>query len=415
MAGRYSGAERVRIAYLTNRYPAVSHSFIRREIEAIEAQGTEVCRFSVRAAEKNNLPDDRDRAEFTRTCVLLDVGALRLFVEVLQTFARSPIRSMTALKIAFAKADWSPLSLVRRAAYFAEAAALARRMRKERIDHLHAHFGTNPAMVARIAGKLSGISYSFTVHGPDEFDAPIALDLRGKIADSSFCVAISSYGRSQLMRWSAFSDWHKIEVIRCGVDESFLGERDFSRLPDAPQLCAVARLSGQKGIPLLIEAAARLINAGKSFRLTLVGDGEMRPEIEAMIRRLNLQEVVTITGWASSDKVIDYLVASRAMVLPSFAEGLPVVIMEALALERPVVVTAIAGTPELVDEQCGWLIPAGSIDALVDALGAVIDAPVDQLAGMGRTGRGRVLAQHDSRANGRQLNALFHRYHGGRG
>jgi len=404
----------VRIAYLTNRYPAVSHSFIRREIEAIEAEGTVVCRFSVRAADKNNLPDVRDRAEFDRTCVLLDVSALRLFVEVLQTFAKSPIRSVTALKVAFAKADWSPLSLVRRAAYFAEAAALARRMRKERIDHLHAHFGTNPAMVARIAGKLSGISYSFTVHGPDEFDAPIALDLRGKIADSSFCVAISSYGRSQLMRWSAFSDWHKIEVIRCGVDESFLGERDFSRLPDAPQLCAVARLSGQKGIPLLIEAAARLINAGKSFRLTLVGDGEMRPEIEAMIRRLNLQDVVTITGWASSDKVIDYLVASRAMVLPSFAEGLPVVIMEALALERPVVVTAIAGTPELVDEQCGWLIPAGSIDALVDALGAVIDAPTYRLIEMGRTGRHRVVARHDSRTNGRQLNALFHRYCKGR-
>lgn len=404
----------MRIAYLTNRYPAVSHSFIRREIEAIEAEGTVVCRFSVRAADKNNLPDVRDRAEFDRTCVLLDVSALRLFVEVLQTFAKSPIRSVTALKVAFAKADWSPLSLVRRAAYFAEAAALARRMRKERIDHLHAHFGTNPAMVARIAGKLSGISYSFTVHGPDEFDAPIALDLRGKIADSSFCVAISSYGRSQLMRWSAFSDWHKIEVIRCGVDESFLGERDFSRLPDAPQLCAVARLSGQKGIPLLIEAAARLINAGKSFRLTLVGDGEMRPEIEAMIRRLNLQDVVTITGWASSDKVIDYLVASRAMVLPSFAEGLPVVIMEALALERPVVVTAIAGTPELVDEQCGWLIPAGSIDALVDALGAVIDAPTYRLIEMGRTGRHRVVARHDSRTNGRQLNALFHRYCKGR-
>lgn len=415
MAGRYSGAERVRIAYLTNRYPAVSHSFIRREIEAIEAEGTKVCRFSVRAADSDNLPDDRDRAEFVRTFVLLNVGAFRLLAEVVQTFASSPIRSMAALKVAFAKADWRPLALVRRAAYFAEAAALSRRIRKERIDHLHAHFGTNPAMVARIAGKLSGIPYSFTVHGPDEFDAPAALDLPGKIADSAFCVAISSYGRSQLMRWSAFADWPKIEVVRCGVDESFLDERDHSLLRDVPHLCAIARLSGQKGIPLLIEAAARLINVGKSFRLTLVGDGEMRPEIEAMIQRLNLQDVVTITGWANSEKVIDHLLGSRAMVLPSFAEGLPVVIMEALALGRPVVVTAIAGTPELVDEQCGWLIPAGSIDALVDALGAVIDAPVDRLAAMGRIGRERVLAQHDSRANGRQINALFHRYHRGLG
>lgn len=413
MGGRYSGAERVRIAYLTNRYPAVSHSFIRREIEAIEAEGTAVSRFSVRAADAKNLPENRDRAEMNKTVALLDIGAPGLLVEALRSIVTSPVRSFAALKVAFGKADRSLFGLVRRAAYFAEAAALARRMRVECIDHLHAHFGTNPTMVARIAGKLSGVSYSFTVHGPDEFDAPLSLDLSGKIADSAFCVAVSSYGRSQLMRWSAFADWSKIEVVRCGVDESFLDERARPPVPDAPQLCAVARLSGQKGIPLLIEAASRLIAAGKVFRLALVGDGDMRPEIEAMIRRFDLQDVVEVTGWASSGKVIDHLLESRAMVLPSFAEGLPVVIMEALALERPVVVTAIAGTPELVDEKCGWLIPAGSIDALVKAMSAVIDAPADQLIEMGQTGRMRVVAQHDSRVNGRQLNALFHRYHEG--
>ena len=405
----------MRVAYLINRYPAASHSFIRREIEAVEAEGTDVYRFSVRPAQLAELPDARDRAEVAKTVVLLRLGIFRLLLDMLQAMFLAPTRFLAAMRTAFSGVEWKPGPLVRRAAYLAEAAALARRLRAQRVDHLHAHFGTNPAMVARIAGKLSGIPYSFTVHGPDEFDAPAALDLRGKVADSAFCVAISSYGRSQLMRWSAFADWSKIEVVRCGVDEGFLAERDHSRLPDVPHLCAVARLSGQKGIPLLIEAAARLVNVGKSFRLTLVGDGEMRPEIEAMIRRLNLQDVVTITGWASSKKVIDHLLGSRAMVLPSFAEGLPVVIMEALALERPVVVTAIAGTPELVDEQCGWLIPAGSIDALVDALGAVIDAPIDRLAAMGRVGRERVLAQHDSRANGGQLNTLFHRYHRGSG
>ena len=405
----------MRVAYLINRYPAASHSFIRREIEAVEADGTAVFRFSVRPVGLAELPDDRDRAEVAKTFVLLERGMLRLLYDTLRELVRAPTRFLAAMQTAFSGVEWKPVSVARRAAYLAEAAALTRRMRMERIDHLHAHFGTNPAMVARIARKLSGISYSFTVHGPDEFDAPVGLDLRGKVADSAFCVAISSYGRSQLMRWSAFADWSKIEVVRCGVDETFLDERDRSHLPDVPQLCAVARLSGQKGIPLLIEAAARLIDVGKNFRLTLVGDGEMRSEIEAMIRRLNLQDVVTITGWASSDKVIDYLVGSRAMILPSFAEGLPVVIMEALALGRPVVVTAIAGTPELLDEQCGWLIPAGSIDALVEAMGAVIDAPVDRLVEMGRIGRRRVLAQHDSRKNGRQLNALFHHCHGGRG
>ena len=405
----------MRVAYLINRYPAASHSFIRREIEAVEAEGAEVYRFSVRPAQLAELPDERDRAEVPKTLVLLHLGVFRLLFDMLRAMILSPARFFATLRTAFSGVEWKPGPLIRRAAYLAEASALARRLRVNRVDHLHAHFGTNPAMVARLASKLSGIPFSFTVHGPDEFDAPVALDLRGKIADSAFSVAISSYGRSQLMRWSRFADWHKIEVVRCGVDESFLAERHHSGPSDMPQLCAVARLSCQKGIPLLIEAAARLVAAGKSFRLTLVGDGEMRSEIEAMIRRLNLENVVMITGWASSGNVIDHLLDSRAMVLPSFAEGLPVVIMEALALERPVVVTAIAGTPELVDQECGWLMPAGSIDALVDALGAVIDAPVDRLAAMGRIGRERVLAQHDSRVNGRQLNALFHHYHRGRG
>lgn len=404
----------MRIAYLTNRYPAVSHSFIRREIEAVEAAGATVFRFSVRAAELHSLPEASDRAELAKTVVLLDIGAVALFGQVLATFAKSPRRSLSALKLAFGNVSWRPSSLVRRAAYFAEAVALVLRMQSDRVDHLHAHFGTNPAMVARIAGRLSGIPYSFTVHGPDEFDAPESLDLQGKIADCAFCVAISSYGRSQLMRWSKFTDWSKIEVVRCGVDQTFL---DYPTPPipvsDVPKLCAVARLSGQKGIPLLIEAAHRLVIAGKSFNLTLVGDGDMRLEIEALIQKYALQGVVTIAGWASSAEVASHLRESRAMVLPSFAEGLPVVIMEALALERPVVVTAIAGTPELVDENCGWLIPAGSIDALVDAMGAAIDCAAEQLADMGRTGRQRVVERYDARINGQHINGLFRRYHEG--
>lgn len=403
----------MRVAYLINRYPAASHSFIRREIEAVEAEGTDVYRFSVRPAQLAELPDERDRAEVPKTLVLLQLGVFRLLFDMLRAMILSPARFFAAMRIAFSGGEWKPGPLIRRAAYLAEASALARRLRVNRVEHLHAHFGTNPAMVARLASKLSGIPFSFTVHGPDEFDAPVALDLRGKIADSAFSVAISSFGRSQLMRWSRFADWHKIEVVRCGVDGSFLDGLNAAAPPAAPQLCAVARLSGQKGIPLLIEAASKLKNQGKQFRLSIVGDGEMRPDIEAMIERYQLQAFVHLVGWASSDVVIAHLREARAMVLPSFAEGLPVVIMEALALERPVVVTAIAGTPELVDASCGWLIPAGSIDALVDAMKAAIEAPIDQLAEMGRTGRARVAAQHDALQNGRQLNMLFHRTSGG--
>lgn len=399
----------MRVAYLTNRYPAASHSFIRREIEAVEAQRTEVFRYSVRSVSASELPDLRDKAECAKTVVLLDLGPAVLISRAISAVLFRPLRSLQALKIAFSKNDWRSSTLIKRFAYFVEAATLAKSMHTNQIDHLHAHFGTNSAAVARIASALSGIPYSFTVHGPDEFDAPVQLDLAGKVADSVFCVAISSYGRSQLMRWSDFAHWHKIEVVRCGVDQSFLSTPSDVQIPDVPRICTIARLSAQKGVPLLLEAAAQLKNSGRRFTLSIVGDGEMRREVEAIIARHGLEEHVDLVGWASSEIVIDHLLRSRAMVLPSFAEGLPVVTMEALALERPVIVSTIAGTPELVDADCGWLIPAGSIEKLVEALAAALDMSPHNLAAMGKIGRARVLAHHNSAINGQQLNALFQR------
>jgi colanic acid/amylovoran biosynthesis glycosyltransferase len=402
----------VKIAYLVNRYPAASHSFIRREIEALEAQGAQVSRYSVRQADIESLPDPRDRDEMSRTCALLSVGSLTLVAGLIATIITRPIRGLQALRLAMRNASLSPKEWVRRIAYLAEAAALAKMMAEAKIEHLHAHFGTNPAMVARLAWTLGGIPYSFTVHGPDEFDAPVALDLRAKVNDAAFCIAISDYGKSQLMRWTAYTNWHKIQVVRCGVDQAFIDCPTPYAVPTRPVLCAVARLSAQKGIPLLVEAAARLREHGRIFELVLVGDGEMRADIEQLIEQYRLSDCVSITGWASTDEVVERLQSARAMVLPSFAEGLPVVIMEALALGRPVIVSAIAGTPELVDSSCGWLINAGSVDALTDAMAAALDTDAEVLRTMGRAGRERVIERHDSRTNGMQLLQLIKQYHG---
>lgn len=397
----------MRIGYLVNRYPTASHSFIRREIFAVEATGTEVVRFSIRAVGASEVPDQRDRAEQLHTEVLLQMGVGRLMFQAARVLVTRPLCSMRALGVAFAGCDMRVTSWVRRMAYFVEGAALAMRVKSHSIDHLHAHFGTNPAMVARLASILSGIPYSFTVHGPDEFDAPIQLDLRGKVADCAFCVGISSFGRSQLMRWSAYSDWSKIEVVRCGVDDSFLRAPRAAGVSGAPHICAVARLSAQKGIPLLLEAVAILKRAGEPCTLTIVGDGEMRIEVEELVNSLELSDRVNLVGVASSGEVIAHLLNARAMVLPSFAEGLPVVIMEALALYRPVIASAIAGTPELVNKDCGWLVSAGSVGELVEAIRAVLSASAEDLNLMGEVGHARVSALHDSLVNGKQLNVLF--------
>ena len=201
------------------------------------------------------------------------------------------------------------------------------------------------------------------------------------------------------MRWSLPEDWERIGVVRCGLDRDFLDAARQSVPTDSAELVCVARLSAQKGLPLLIAACDQLRASGETFKVTIVGDGEMRGELEAEILRRDLAGIVTLAGIRTADEIREQLARARAFVLPSFAEGLPVVIMEALALERPVISTAIAGIPELVDGSCGWLIPAGSQDALVEAMRAALHASAQDLSAKGAVGRERVLAMHDVDAN----------------
>jgi colanic acid/amylovoran biosynthesis glycosyltransferase len=394
-----SAAHGLKIAYLVNRYPAVSHSFIRREILAVEAAGVTVARFSIRTP-AGDLPDPQDRHEADLTTNVLAQGLAQLLFATLRAMIARPAHFASALFLSLRAVSAEPKQGWRHLAYLVEACWLAGRLKG--LTHLHAHFGTNSAAVARLLHYLTGIPYSFTVHGPDEFDAPAGLDLRGKIADAYKVMAISSYGRSQLMRWSDPAHWNKLVVMRCGVDRLFTEE--------PPQIdrqtsvfCCVARLSAQKGLPLLIDAASRLAKTGLAFRLLLVGDGEMRTELEHMIAAHGLGEHVTITGYVDSATVREIVASSLAMVLPSFAEGLPVVIMEALAMRTPVIATAIAGTPELVDASCGWLIAAGSVEALTEAMSSALAATPDAMRAKGEIGRQRVLEHHDVQLNARVL------------
>ncbi len=389
-----------KLAYLVNVYPKISHSFIRTEIAALERAGLQVAPFTIRRTSET-FSDPEDRREAERTVTLLDGNAAGLARAVLRSFLSRPVKSLRALWFSL-RAERSPLHAF---AYFAEAALLAKEMERRHIAHVHVHFGTNPVAVARLASRLAGISYSFTAHGPDEFDAPRALNLPGKIADAAFAVGVSSFGRSQLMRWSDPVHWDRIKVVRCAVAPHFLESRSDAGL-QTKRLISVARLSAQKGLPLLLAAAAR-VAATHDFTLDIIGDGEDRAMLEAQIRQLNLHDHVRLLGWRSSDDVREELTASRALVLPSFAEGLPVVLMEALALGRPTVTTAIAGIPELVDGANGWLVPSGSIDAIAEAMQAVLEASPEQLQSMGEIGRERVRTMHDPDTNARYLAQLL--------
>lgn len=394
----------MKIAYLVNRYPKASHSFIRREIRALEARGLEVLRVSVRPP-GDDLVDPRDVEEARRTHVLLR-GAAVVQALLAEALGR-PGAFLRALAGAWRLGRRSDRGLAVNLVYLAEACALVRLLRREGVRHVHAHFGTNPPAVCLLAADLGGLDYSFTVHGPEEFDRPQGLKLDRKIAGARFVAAVSEFSRSQLYRWSASGDWKKIHVVHCGVDELFLQE-SVTPVPDVRRLVCVGRLCEQKGQLLLVEAAARLAREGLDFELVLAGDGEMRTAIEAACRRHDLGARVTITGWVSNDRVREEILASRALVLPSFAEGLPVVLMEALALGRPVVSTYVAGIPELVvPGECGWLVPAGDVEALAQAMREVLEAPTERLSSMGARGAVRVRERHDARDEAAKLATLF--------
>lgn len=393
------------IAYLVNQYPKVSHTFIRREILALERQGVAIVRIALRGWD-GQIADEVDISERERTRYVLGDGALPLVPAVLQMLATRPVRFWRALRLAWAMSRSAERPLPVHLVYLAEACRIAPWLREAGAVHLHAHFGTNSAEVAILVNILGGPGWSFTVHGPEEFDKTLSIGLAEKIKGAKFVVAVSSFGRSQLYRLVDRTLWPKIHVVHCGLDEAFMTAAGAP--PTGRRFVCVGRLCAQKGQLLLIEAAHRLAAAGTDFELVLAGDGELRNDIEASIARYKLQDKIHITGWIGGDRVREELLAARALVLPSFAEGLPVVLMEAMALRRPVIGTYIAGIPELVvPGEHGWLVPAGDVGALVEALQACLDAPAETLLRMGEAGRQRAVDRHNSDIEAAVLITLF--------
>jgi colanic acid/amylovoran biosynthesis glycosyltransferase len=394
------------IGYFINQYPAVSHSFIRREIHALESLGWQVSRFAIRP-DRGGVVDVADKAETQLTKHITKTPVPELISSIVKQLLFNTTAFFKTLVAAVRFNVRHEKNLKKSLICFFEACILYDWARQQGIQHIHAHFGTNSTTIAMFAKYLGGAGYSFTVHGPEEFDKPEALGLNEKIREARFVVAISSYGRSQLNRWADFADWEKIQVVHCGLDSEFLNYEP-TPIPVEPRIVCVGRLSEQKGQLLLLQAIAKLVAEGVALKLVLVGDGPMRSEIERFIAGHDLDSSVELTGSLSGEQVREQISQARAFVLPSFAEGLPVVIMEALALSRPVISTYVAGIPELVSDGVnGWLVPAGSVDDLVAALRSVLNASPQTLADMAESGRLRVLEQHAIGTEARKLGELF--------
>ncbi len=391
-----------------NHYPKVSHTFIRREILAVEQQGLDVLRLAIRGWD-DDAPDPIDQAEKARTHYLLKDGTVGLLKATLAQAARAPGRFLSALKLALrmsrrADRPW-PFHLV----YLMEACAAMPVLRAARIQHLHIHFGTNPAEVGMLIEALGGPGYSMTVHGPEEFDRPDFLHLGAKIRGARFVAAITSFCRSQLSRWVAYTEWPKLRIVHCGLDPEFHSVE--APPPHGKRLICIGRMTEQKGHLLLIEAAALVAREVPDFSWCWPATANCARPSSSASRRLGLRRNVRITGWISSDTVRSELLAARALVLASFAEGLPVVIMEAMALGRPCVSTCIAGIPELIrDGENGWLLPAGDPEALARAMLACLRLDDAELARVGQRARASALERYDVDREAAKLVALFEEY-----
>ncbi|ARR53660.1 colanic acid biosynthesis glycosyltransferase WcaL [Rhizorhabdus wittichii DC-6] len=396
----------MKLAYLLNSYPMTSTTFIRREIAAIERAGVPVKRFAVRHWTER-LVDPQDMAEQARTEYLLTGRGGRLAAGLAAQALRHPRRFGEALEMTAALRRAAGGGVIRHAAYLAQAIRLKRRCDALGITHVHAHFSTNAAAVAMLCRRLGGPRYSFTVHGPDELELFAASSLTEKALHARAVIAISGYCRDRLRAHLPESLWDRVRVIPCGLDL-----RAYPAAPPPPSMSArllsVGRLCPQKAqveIPAAIAAAAA---AGHpELSVALVGDGESRTAIEQAIRATGTGGRVKLLGWRSNAEVRRRIGETRALLLPSHAEGLPIVIMEAFALGRPVIATRIAGIPELVDERCGWLVEPGDGAGLAAAIGAAMDAGEADLAAMGAEARRRVAARHDLDRIAPELIGLF--------
>jgi glycosyltransferase involved in cell wall biosynthesis len=395
------------VTYLTGEYPAVSHTFILREVEALRRLGFDIETASVRrtGAEQHRGPAEKAAAQSTFYVQEAAKSPLRL-LSAQQQALKEPARYFGTLARAWRMRAPGLRAALYQLFYFAEATILAQHLKTGGRTHLHNHFAGASASVSILAARLAGVSYSFTLHGPADLAEPARWKLGEKIASAAFVACISHYARSQAMLVSDPAHWDRLKIVHCGVEPA-LYTRDRVETGDPRlHLVFVGRLAPVKGLRVLIEAlGARRAGGGGDVRLTIVGDGPERATLEAMAAPLGDQ--VHFTGFQSQDEVAAILATAHAFVLPSFAEGVPVVLMEALAAGLPVIATRITGVPELVEHgTSGFLVSPGDPRALATAIDALAAMP-DRGAGLGAAGRDRVRAEFDVATEAARLGCLL--------
>lgn len=396
-----------RIAYIAGQYPLVSLTFIQREIAALRELGLDVITCSMRRTASDQHPGaaEMEAAQTTFHVIEKMKHPLHLLAAQRRLVTR-PGRYFRALRLAWATRAPGAKAALYQLIYFLEATVLARHLEDNGVTHMHNHFTTGSATVSMLTSELTGISYSFTLHGPADFLEPYRWRLDEKTARARFVATISHYARAQLMFFSDPTHWDRLHIIHCGVTPEIYSGDAPVREQGALRLIFVGRIVPVKGLPLLIEAVARLADDIPGLELVVVGDGPDRARIEAAAKPLGTR--VRFTGYLSQDAVAGAIRQADIAVLPSFAEGVPVFLMEAMASGKPVIATQIAGVNELAkDRESGLLIPPGDIDSLTEAIRTMANMSSEERSEMGAKGRAHVSANYNVATESARLARLF--------
>jgi colanic acid/amylovoran biosynthesis glycosyltransferase len=395
------------IAYLVSQYPAASHTFIRREIDALRRRGLDVKTFSIRPPGPHERAHPRDEEAFRSTWYLLPPRLFEVLVCHALGFLRRPRRYVTTLFAALRHRVPGARAFFYGLLYFGEAIVLARELERVKARHLHNHFANPAANVGFLASRFLELGWSVTLHGLSDFDYPSRLLLPEKARVARFIACVSHFGRAQGYRLVAPKFWPKLVLVRCGLDLSLFPEQKVRDASRPVRVITVGRLAPEKGQLGLIDAFSEVVQGGSSAELHIVGDGPLRNELEQRIADRGLVGRCVLRGYKPEREVLDEIAQADVFVLSSFMEGLPVVLMEALALGLGVVAPCVAGIPELVEhEHSGLLFPAGDWQSLARNLARLI-GDEELRRRLGAAGRSRVELEFDVE---RTVEPLVERY-----
>jgi colanic acid/amylovoran biosynthesis glycosyltransferase len=393
------------IAYLVSEYPHIRHAYLLREIRGLRKLGWRIETLAIRhEVRASGVYTAEEREERDRCFYVLNAGPATILATHLSTLVRHPVGYFRGIARAIRYGACQPLRTLHGLFYFAEAVVAGRRIEHLSIRHVHTHYAST---VAWLMGCIFPLDVSMSIHGSGEFDDPLGFMLTEKIAASQFVRAIGYFGRSHLMRSCPSAQWDKIEICRLGVDPVAAPKRPPREHGARFHLLCVGGMAPPRTFDVLIRAMAA--SANRAIFLTLVGDGPDRPELERLAVKCEVAGQVKFAGWKTQDELQYLYAAADAFVFSSFAEGIPVVLMEAMAKSLPCIAPWIAGIPELVrDGVGGFLVAPSDVDGVKDAIDRLYRDP-ELCRTMGESARRQVLEFYNLERNIAELSEIFRR------